>query len=126
MQPGSDRSFGLVMAAAFSVVSLLPLRHRLPPRTWALAVAVVFTAVALARPGLLRPLNVAWTKFGLLLNRLTTPVLLALVFFLGVLPTGALMRAFGRDPMRRKRNPSAASYWIVRPPDDGSTMTRQF
>lgn len=114
------------MAAAFGVVSLLPLRHRLPPRTWALAVAVVFAGVALARPGLLRPLNVAWTQFGLLLNRVTSPVLLALVFFLGVLPTGILMRAFGRDPMRRKRNPSAVSYWIVRPPDDGSTMTRQF
>ena len=131
----SERSFGLVMAAAFTVFALAPLRHRLPLRGWGLAVAGAFAVLAWIRPGLLRPLNAAWTRFGLLLNTVTSPILLGLVFFGGVLPTGALMRAFGHDPMRRKRIPGASSYWVVRTPSPQSspsttstpsTMTRQF
>jgi hypothetical protein len=122
---GSDRSFGLVMAAAFTVVALLPLRHRAPVRWWAVAVAVGLALLALVQPRVLAPLNAVWTRIGLLLNRVTSPILMAAVFFLGVLPTGLLMRAFGRDPMRRKRDAQAASYWIPRPPEPGS-MSRQF
>lgn len=121
----SERAFGLVMAGAFTVLALVPLWDGRPLRGWAVVVAGVFGALALLSPGALRPLNVAWTAFGLLLHRVTNPVLLALVFFGGVLPTGLLMRAFGRDPMRRRRDPAAPTYWIVRPPDEGS-MTRQF
>lgn len=113
------------MAAAFMVAALLPLRRSAPVRLWAMAVAVGFAVIVLVRPGALRPLNAAWTRLGLLLNRVTSPLLLALVFFGGVWPTGILMRVFGRDPMRRKREAAAASYWIPRTSDPGS-MTRQF
>ena len=122
---GSERSFGLVMAAGFLIVTFAPwLRHR-EPRWWGLLLAVPLAAVAMARPRLLRPLNAAWTKLGLLLNRVTSPVMLALVFYLAVVPTGLLMRAFGHDPMRRKRLAGASSYWLARPADKGS-MSRQF
>lgn len=126
MQPGSNRAFGLVMAGAFTVAGLLPMWRHAPLRLWAIAVAAGFLLAALVRPILLTPLNIAWTKLGLLLNKVTSPVLLALVFYGGVLPTGLVMRAFGKDPMRRKRHPAAATYWIPRSPDESSSMTRQF
>jgi hypothetical protein len=125
VKPGSDRSFGLVMAAAFTVFGLAPMRHGTVPRGWALLTAAVLLAVSLAAPRVLRPLNLWWTRFGLLLNRITSPVLLGAVFFLGVMPTGWVMRAMGRDPMRRTRDPQATSYWIRREKGPGS-MTRQF
>ena len=125
IKPGSDRSFGLVIGAAFVVVGLAPLRHGLPPRWWAFALALAFAGAAVWRPGVLRHLNAAWMKLGLLLNRVTSPVLLAIVFYGGVMPTGLLMRAFGRDPMRRRRDPQSASYWIARPPEQ-SSMKQQF
>jgi hypothetical protein len=122
---GSERSFGLVVAAGFLLITFGPwLRHR-EPRWWGLLVAVPLATLALARPQVLRPLNVAWTKLGLMLNRVTSPVILALVFYLAVVPTGLLMRAFRHDPLRRKRNPGASSYWLPRPSGD-SSMNRQF
>ena len=113
------------MAVALGLVSLLPLWNGAPPRWWLLAIAAAFAAAAVVRPCALEPLNALWTRLGLLLNRVTSPVLLGAVFYLAVLPTGLFMRARGRDPMRRKRDPEAGSYWISRGPDR-SSMTRQF
>jgi hypothetical protein len=124
--PASDRSFGLVMATALGLVSLVPLWSGASPHWWLLAMAGAFAAAAAVSPRALRPLNAAWTRLGLLLNRVTNPVLLGAVFYLAVLPTGLFMRATGRDPMRRKRDPEAESYWIPREPGQTSSMTRQF
>jgi hypothetical protein len=124
--PASDRSFGFVMATAMGLFSLVPLWSGAAPVWWLLGVAAAFAAAATVRPRVLRPLNAAWMKLGLLLNRVTNPILLAAVFYLAVLPTGLFMRATGRDPLRRKRDPRAASYWIPREPGQSSSMTRQF
>jgi hypothetical protein len=125
IRAGSNRSFGWVMAGALTVVALAPLRHGLPLRTWALVAAAAVAVISALVPGVLGPFNAAWTRFGLLLNRVTSPVLLGAVYFLAVVPTGLVMRALGRDPLRRARDPQAASYWIERETGPGP-MTRQF
>jgi hypothetical protein len=122
---GSDRSFGLIVAGGFLLVTFAPWLHHRSARWWALLVAVPLATLTIARPRLLRPLNVAWTRLGLMLNRVTSPVILALVFYLAVVPTGLLMRTFGYDPLRRQRIPGAASYWLPRSSDE-SSMSRQF
>jgi hypothetical protein len=125
---GSDRSFGMVMAAALSAVSLLNVWHwgRLWP--WTGGLAVLFLATTLVRPSVLHPLNLVWLKFGLLLHRVVNPIVMALLFFGTVWPTGLVMRMMGRDLLRLKREPNAASYWIVRTPPGPSpeTMRDQF
>jgi hypothetical protein len=122
---GSDRGFGWVMAAALAIVAVAPLRHGLPVRTWALLASAGLAAIAAILPRVLRPFNRVWTRIGLLLNRVTSPVLLAVVYYAAVVPTGLVMRALGRDPMRRARDPQAGSYWITRQSAPGP-MTRQF
>jgi hypothetical protein len=125
---GSDRGFGLVMAAAFGIVTLLNAWHfgRLWP--WTGGTAALFLAAALLRPALLHPLNRLWLQFGLLLHRVVNPVVMALLFYGTVLPTGLVMRALGKDLLRLKRQPEAASYWIVRAPPGPApeTMKDQF
>ena len=125
---GSDRSFGLVMAAALSAVSALNAWHsgRLWP--WTGALAALFLVAALLRPSLLNPLNLLWLRFGLLLQKIVNPVIMALLFFGTVLPTGLVMRMMGKDPLRLRREPDAESYWIVRVPPGPSpeTMKDQF
>jgi hypothetical protein len=125
---GSDRSFGMVMAAALSAVSLLNVWHwgRLWP--WTGGLAALFLATALVHPAVLHPLNLVWLKFGLLLHRVVNPIVMALLFFGTVWPTGLVMRLMGRDLLRLKREPNAASYWIVRNPPGPSpeTMRDQF
>jgi hypothetical protein len=70
-------------------------------------------------------LNQAWTAFGRQLNGITSPMLLAAVYSMAITPTAWLMRAMGKDPMRRRRDPGAPSYWIPRSGGPAS-MTRQF
>jgi len=125
---GSDRQFGLVFAAFFAVIGLLPLVAGHAPRWWAFAPALAFAAVALIRPGILRPLNVLWFRFGLLLHKVVSPIVLGLIFYVAVTPVGLTMRAFGKDPLKLKFDRTAPSYWIDRTPPgpDPETMKNQF
>ena len=113
---GSDRSFGIVMAAVFALLSLLNWWHNGHLWRWTGGIAVVFVGAALLCPVLLRPLNWFWLRLGLLLHRVMNPIVMALVFFGAVLPTGLIMRAWGKDLLRLERQPDATSYWIERQP----------
>lgn len=125
---GSDRSFGLVMAGALAVVTALNAWHAGRIWPWTAGLAALFVIAALTRPALLNPLNRLWLKFGLLLHRIVNPVIMALVFYGTVLPTGLVLRAMGKDLLRLRREPEADSYWIVRTPPGPApeTMKDQF
>jgi len=125
--PGSDRTFGLVMATVLGLLALMNGWHsgRLWP--WELIAAVVLAAAALTKPASLNPLNRMWMKLGLLLHRVVNPIVMGLLFYGAILPTGLVMRMRGRDLLRLKREPSADSYWIARTPGPlPETMKDQF
>ena len=124
----SDRSFGIVFTVLFVVIGLWPLLESGTVRIWSLVVATLILAVALIRPSLLKPFNRGWMKFGLLLHKITNPIIMGLIFFLAVTPTAMVMRATGKDPLRRKFDPSVRSYWIERDPPgpQPETMKQQF
>jgi hypothetical protein len=125
---GSDRSFGLVFAGFFALVALLPAIHGAQPRWWALGLAGAFAAAALRAPRLLHPLNRVWFALGLLLHHVVNPVIMALMFYGAILPMALLLRALGKDLLRLKREPQAASYWIAREPPAPAprSMNKQF
>ncbi|HEY7666149.1 MAG TPA: SxtJ family membrane protein [Xanthobacteraceae bacterium] len=128
IKPSSDRSFGLLVAAFFLVVGCWPLVRGQPIRWWALALAVAFAALALLWTAPLSPLNKAWLKLGALLYRIVSPIVMAMLFYLTVTPIALLMRLLGKDPLRLRRDPDAASYWIERTPPGPSaeSMKNQF
>jgi hypothetical protein len=113
---GSDRSFGLVMAVALALLSLLNWWHDGHSWRWTSGIAGFFLLLVLFYPAALKPLNALWLKFGLLLHKVVNPIVMALVFFGAVLPTGFIMRALGKDLLRLRREPDANSYWIERRP----------
>ena len=125
---GSDRTFGVVFATAFTVLALVPLLRGGAPRWWALAAAGVILAAALLRPGWLAPVNRVWFRVGRLLHRIVSQIILALLYYAVVTPTGLVIRALGRDPLRLRRDPRAKSYWIPRDPPgpEPATMRDQF
>lgn len=125
---GSDRSFGLVMAVGFSVLALLNGWHSGRVWPWTAGVAVLFLAAALLYPSALNPLNRMWLRFGLLLHKVVNPIVMGLVFYGTVLPTGLVARAMRKDLLRLTLQPDADSYWIVRRPPGPApeTMKDQF
>jgi hypothetical protein len=116
VRASSNRSFGVVFAVVFTIVGLLPLLSGGAVRVWALVVAAAFAVFALAFPAALAPLNRIWLKFGLLLHRVVNPIMLGIMFYGVITPTGLIMRAFGKDPLRLRFEKDADTYWIVRTP----------
>jgi len=97
---GSDRSFGFVFATVFALIALLPLLHGHALRLWALAPAAAFLILALAAPKVLAPLNRVWMAVGRLLNRIVSPVVMAVLFLVAVVPTGIVLKLTPRaDPI---------------------------
>ena len=125
VKPPSDRSVGLVFTGVALVVALL-WRNNLTVVLAALVCAGVLAALSFAAPALLRPLNLVWFKFGLLLHRIVNPVVMFALFAVVFVPAGALMRLW-HDPLRRRRT-KVASYWIDRTAREGppGSMTNQF
>jgi len=128
VKPSSDRSFGLVVASFFFIVGFWPLLRAQPIRWWALGVAAVFALLALLWTAALAPLNRLWVNLGALLYKVVSPVVMALLFYVTVTPIALLMRLLGKDPLRLRRDPDAASYWIDRTPPGPSpdSMKNQF
>jgi hypothetical protein len=127
IKPPSERSTGLL----FSVVALIVAglwRHSPIVFYVALSAAVLLAAISLLAPVLLKPINVLWFRFGLLLHRIVNPVVMLALFVLVFVPAGAIMRT-RRDPLRLKRGkPGPSTYWIERG-ETGyaeSSMTNQF
>jgi len=128
VQGSSNRSFGLVFAAVFAIIGLLPLVSGGGLRLWALVCSGGTLLIAFTAPSVLAPFNRLWTKFGLLLHRVVNPVVLGIMFFVVLTPTGLLMRALGKDPLRLKFDKAAKSYWIDRTPPGPApeSLTDQF
>lgn len=110
--PAGLRKFGLTMCVAFAVLAaILFLRDR---SLWWIPAGLsgAFLLPALIFPRALSPVEKGWMAFAAVLGFVMTRVLLTLVFFLGVLPTGLILRLVGRDPIPKRPDPSRGSYWI--------------
>ncbi len=124
----SDRGFGLTFAIIGIAVGLAKLWWGKRTGWYWLAGAGAFLALALASPRVLAPLNRLWGRLALMLHRLATPVVMLAVFITTVVPVGLVMRGLGKDPLRLKLDPAAATYWIDRKPPGPipRTMKNQF
>ena len=128
IKTSSNRSFGFVFTIVFAVIGFMPLVFGDGIRIWSLVLATVILVLSLAFPKTLMPLNFLWTKFGQLLYRISNPLILGVLFFLIVTPTGLLMRAFGKTSLKIGFDHNIKSYWIERKPPGPmpESMKQQF
>ncbi len=128
VKTASNREFGWVFTAFFTIVGFWPLLDSAAPRTWALLVAALFALTAWLLPAVLAPLNRLWTRLGALMHKIVNPVVLGLIYVLTIVPIGLIFKLLGKDPLRLKRDPNASSYWIKRQPPGpaADSLPRQF
>ena len=120
----TNKNFGIVFSVIFLIVSLFPLINDGSLRIWSLIVSTVFLFLGLINSKILTPLNKIWFKFGLLLGRIVSPVIIGFIFFLVVTPTALIMRLIGKDLLNLKFN-KHKSYWIEKT-GSKSKMKNQF
>ena len=124
-EQSSEKSFGVVFSIVFLVVALYPLITSESLRIWALVVSIIFFLLAFLAPKILVLPNKLWFKFGLLVGSIVAPIVMTLIYFVTVLPTGLIMRLSGKDLLKQKLDKNAKSYWIERKEPMGS-MKNQF
>ena len=121
---GSNKSFGIVFFIVFLLVAIYPLINNSEIRIWSLITAVIFLILGLTNSKVLTPLNKLWFKFGLLLGKVISPLIMGIIFFLVVTPTALIMRIIGKDLLNLKFN-NKKSYWIEKT-GPKSKMKNQF
>jgi len=116
-------TFGILFFVFFLIIGLYPLVSFGVIIIWSVVLSLVFLIITIIRPNLFTFLNKSWIQFGILLGKIISPIIMGLVFFFVVTPTGILVRILKKDVMRLKRG--ASSYWIYRE-DKLQSMKKQF
>jgi len=122
---GTERNFGIIFAAVFLFISLYPLWFEKNIHLWACIIAFIFLFFAIFLPKALFLPNRLWLKLGLFLGNIISPIIMAMIFFLAVTPTGMVMRLLGKDILNQKMKKSVKSYWVKRK-EIVDTMKNQF
>tara|TARA_Y100000591_G_C21279233_1_gene426463 strand:+ start:121 stop:504 length:384 start_codon:yes stop_codon:yes gene_type:complete len=121
---GSNRSFGIVFFIVFLLIGLYPLINSADIRIWSLIVSLIFLVLGILDSKILNPLNKIWFKFGILLGKFVSPLIMGIIFFFVVSPIGILMRILKKDLLNLKFNDNK-SYWIKKT-GPKSKMKNQF
>ena len=121
---GSNRSFGVVFFIVFFLISIYLFLNNGSVYYWLLFLSLAFLILGLLNSKLLYPLNFIWFKFGILLGRIVSPIIMGVIFFLVVTPTSILLKIFGKDVLKLKYN-NSKTYWLDKN-EPKSKMKNQF
>ena len=120
----SNRNFGIVFTIVFLIISFWPLSKGEDIRYWSLIISLIFFVLAIINSKILTPLNKIWMKFGFLLGKIISPIVMGFIFFFVVTPTGIIMRLLGKDLLNLKKN-NQSTYWIKKD-NKNNSMKNQF
>ena len=124
MKLPSNRNFGIVFFVVFLIVGLWPILSENDIRIWSIILSLIFLILGLLNSKLLTPLNRLWFKFGVFLGNFVAPIVMGIVFFLVVTPTGIIMKLLRKDLINLKKN-NEKTYWIEKK-EITSSMKNQF
>lgn len=123
----SNRKFGVTVGLVLVFIALWPaVRHHHPVRLWLVLIGAALAIFGLVAPNMLESLNKLWFRLGLLLARITNPIVMGIMFFVAVVPFGWVLRLRGRDLLRLRHDSGASSYWIARDLTATPSLTKQF
>ena len=120
----SNRSFGIVFFIVFLLIATYPLLKGNDLRIWSLLISFGFLILGLINSNILSPLNKLWFKFGLILGKIISPLIMGIIFFVVVTPIGIVMRVLKKDLLNLKYN-QKETYWIKKT-GPKSKMKNQF
>ena len=121
---GSNRSFGIVFFVVFLIIAIYPLLNDNSIRLWSLIIGIIFLILGIINSKILTPFNILWMKFGLLLGKIVSPIVMGFVFFGVVTPISIIMKLLRKDLLNLKRN-KKETYWLKKE-EIKSNMKNQF
>jgi hypothetical protein len=126
LTPAEGRKFGLLVGGAFLLLALLLWRRaHVTAATVAGALGAALLLGGLVVPARLGPVYRGWMSLAKAISKVTTPIVMSVIFFLVLTPSGLLVRLFGHRPLARRRG--AGTYWHSRPEGERrGAMDHQF
>ena len=118
-EPPAERQFGLMLSVVCVGLSAYGwyAQWRADLALALLLAGLTILPIAIWLPDVLKPFNKAWFRFGQLLGKVVSPIVLGCIFFGILTPLAFVLRVFGRDELRLQRSP-IESYWIERESTD--------
>ena len=109
----SNKSFGIVFFIFFLIVAFYPLINNEDHRVWALILSLIFLILGIVNSSILTPLNLMWFKFGMLLGKIISPIIMLVIFFVVVTPLAILAKIVKKDflDLDKKKNFRRKTYW---------------
>lgn len=106
----TNKNFGIVFFIVFLIIGIFPILKGNNLNYGILLISVIFLILGIINSRILTPLNITWYKFGILLGKIISPIIMGLIFFLVVTPIGLILKLVGKDVLRLSINKK--TYWI--------------
>lgn len=120
----NNKSFGILFFIVFLIIGLWPLLSGETLRLWSIFLSLIFLLLGLINSKLLTPLHKTWIQLGIILGKVIAPLVMLVIFFAIVTPIGLLLKIFGKDLLKIKKNKFLKTYWTTR--ENIKSMDRQF
>ena len=111
---GTNKSFGIVFFVFFLIVSIFPILNDGDIRVLSLIISLIFLILGILNSKILTPLNQIWFKFGILLGRFVSPVVMGMIFFAIATPTSIIIMIFLQKNLLNLKKGNKKTYWIER------------
>lgn len=114
---GSDRNFGLVFFVFFIILASYPLLNNQSLNFYLLGTGLIFLVLGVLNSKILTPLNILWTKFGVYLGKIISPVVMFVIYFGVVFPTKVILMICKKDILNldfKNKSLKNDSYWNLR------------
>ena len=123
----SDKKFGLFFAIIFLFIFLIFIyAANLTIAYIFLLLSIIFLSLSFLKPELLNIFNKAWMFIGFLINKVTSPIILGVIFFGLFTPISIILRAFGRDELRLKLDKQQSNWIPIKENDKNIDFEKQF
>lgn len=120
----SNRNFGLVFFVIFLLISFYPLLFNQSINITFLIISIAFLLLGMINSKILTPLNKLWMKFGYLMGKIVSPLIMFFLFYLVVTPIAIFLRLIGKDVLKKNKS-NLKTYWNKKE-EIKSTMKDQF
>ena len=112
---GSEKNFGIVFSVFFALLTIYFYfkSHDFYSIIF-FCISLFFLFFSFVNPSIFKIPNLVWSKFGILLGMIVSPIILFLIFILLVTPIGLFMRFIGKDLLNEKTGKKYKSYWVKR------------
>jgi len=126
MQISYNRRFGLLFSIIFLFLAYYFHNKNEYFFILFITILILFLTLSIFKPSLLNAPSNYWLKFGLILGKIISPIILGIIFFLILTPISIITRIFGRDELRLKKR-NKKSFWVNKSIKiSGDTFDNQF